>query len=70
MKNKCNISDEAAPPLTHDQFQRELNYRAALSLCRRMLEDGLIARREAVHIEQILIQRFSPVWGGLYQSIR
>ena len=52
--------------LTHDQFQRELSYRAALSVARRLLENKLIARKEFVRIDAFLRRKFSPVWGGLY----
>lgn len=54
------------PMLTRDQFQRELSYRAALSVARRLLENKLIARKEFVRIDAVLRRKFSPVWGGLY----
>ena len=52
--------------LTHDQFRRELSYRAALSVVRRLLENKLITRKEFVRIDAVLRRKFSPVWGGLY----
>ena len=52
--------------LTHDQFQRELSYRAAISVARRLLENKLITQREFVRIDTFLRRKFSPVWGGLY----
>lgn len=55
--------------LTHEQFERELNYDAALSIARRMLSAGLISRAEFVRIDAILREKFSPVWGGLYHSV-
>ena len=55
--------------LTHEQFERELNYDAALSIARRMLAAGLISRAEFVRIDAILREKFSPVWGGLYHSV-
>ena len=54
------------PMLTHDRFQRELSYRAAISVARRLLENKLIARKEFVKIDAVLRRKFSPVWGGLY----
>ena len=54
------------PMLTRDQFQRELSYRAALSVARRLLENKLITRKEFVRIDAVLRRKFSPVWGGLY----
>ena len=55
--------------LTHEQFERELNYDAALSIARRMLVAGLISRAEFVRIDAILREKFSPVWGGLYHFV-
>ena len=55
--------------LTHEQFERELNYDAALSVARRMFAAGLISRAEFVQIDTILREKFSPVWGGLYHSV-
>ena len=55
--------------LTREQFERELNYDAALSVARRMLAAGLISRTEFVRIDTILREKFSPVWGGLYHSV-
>ena len=55
--------------LTYEQFERELNYDAALSVARRMLAEGLISRAEFVRIDAILREKFSPVWGGLYHSV-
>lgn len=55
--------------LTHEQFERELNYDAALSVARRMFAAGLISRAEFVRIDAILREKFSPVWGGLYHFV-
>ncbi len=54
------------PLLSPAQFQRELSYRAAMAVIRRMLREGLITRGEFVRIRPILTEKFSPVWGGLY----
>lgn len=54
------------PMLTHDQFQRELSYRTAISVARRLLENKLITQKEFVRIDAVLRRKFSPVWGGLY----
>jgi len=58
-----------APLLTHDQLQRELSYRAAISVLKEMLDTGLVTAKEIVTIAPILAEKFSPVWGDLYQSI-
>ena len=67
MPDKTSVIDDQ-PMLTRDQFQRELSYRAALSVARRLLENKLIARKEFVRIDAVLRRKFSPVWGGLYQN--
>ena len=54
------------PMLTRDQFQRELSYRAAISIARRLLENKLITQKDFVRIDAVLRRKFSPVWGGLY----
>lgn len=61
-------AEPAAPMLTKEQFERELNYRAALSIARQMREDGLVTPGEFVQIDRFLRRKFSPVWGGLYQN--
>lgn len=65
MPDKTSVIDDQ-PMLTHDQFQRELSYRAALSVARRLLENKLITRKKFVRIDAVLRRKFSPVWGGLY----
>ena len=65
MPDKTSVIDDQ-PMLTHDQFQRELSYRAAISVARRLLENKLITRKEFVIIDAVLRRKFSPVWGGLY----
>lgn len=65
MPDKTSVIDDP-PMLTHDQFQRELSYRAAISVARRLLENKLITQKEFVRIDAVLRRKFSPVWGGLY----
>lgn len=65
MPDKTSVIDDQ-PMLTHDQFQRELSYRAAISVARRLLENKLITRKKFVRIDAVLRRKFSPVWGGLY----
>ena len=65
MPDKTSVIDDQ-PMLTHDQFQRELSYRAVLSVARRLLENKLITRKEFVRINAVMRRKFSPVWGGLY----
>lgn len=61
-------AEPLVPLLTKEQFERELNYRAALSIARQMREDGLVTPGEFVQIDRFLRRKFSPVWGGLYQN--
>ena len=65
MPDKTSVIDDQ-PMLTLDQFQRELSYRAAISVARRLLENKLITQKEFVRIDAVLRRKFSPVWGGLY----
>ena len=61
-------AEPLVPLLTKEQFERELNYRAVLSIARQMREDGLVTPGEFVQIDRFLRWKFSPVWGGLYQN--
>lgn len=65
MPDKTSVIDDQ-PMLTLDQFQRELPYRAAISVARRLQTEEIITRREFVRIDTFLRRKFSPVWGGLY----
>lgn len=61
-------AEHLVPLLTKEQFERELNYRVALSIARQMREGGLVTPGEFVQIDRFLRRKFSPVWGGLYQN--
>ena len=61
-------AEPLVPLLTKEQFERELNYRAVLSIAKQMREDGLVTPGEFVQIDRFLRRKFSPVWGGLYQN--
>ena len=61
-------AEPLVPLLTKEQFERELNYRAVLSIAKQMREDGLVTPGEFVQIDTFLRRKFSPVWGGLYQN--
>lgn len=65
MPDKTSVIDDQ-PMLTLDQFQRELSYRTAISVARRLQTEEIITRREFVRIDTFLRRKFSPVWGGLY----
>ena len=57
-----------APMLTHEQLQRELTYRTSMAVLRDLRNAGLVTGREFVRLSQFLAERFSPVWGDLYQN--
>lgn len=57
-----------APMLTHEQLQRELTYRTSMAVLRNLRNAGLVTGREFVRLSQFLAERFSPVWGDLYQN--
>ena len=61
-------AEPLVPLLTKEQFERELNYRVALSIAKQMREDGPVTPGEFVQIDRFLRRKFSPVWGGLYQN--
>ena len=61
-------AEPLVPLLTKEQFERELNYRVALSIARQMREGGLVTPGEFVQIDRFLRRKFSPVWGSLYQN--
>lgn len=54
--------------LSHEQLQRELSYRAALSIACRLLDENILTTAEFRRIEQKLRDKFSPVWGGMSRS--
>ena len=54
--------------MTHEQLQRELTYRTSMAVLRNLRNAGLVTGREFVRLSQFLAERFSPVWGDLYQN--
>ena len=51
--------------MTHEQFDREKNYRVALTIAKSMFKQGLITDLEYRQIDTLLIGKYSPVIGGL-----
>lgn len=51
--------------MSSEQFDREASYRAALSIVKDWLKQGLITDKEYVKYDTILARRFSPVWGAI-----
>lgn len=51
--------------MSSEQFDREASYRAALSIVKDWLSQGLITDTEYARFDTILIRKFSPVWGAI-----
>jgi hypothetical protein len=59
------IGSKAVNPMTHEQFEREKNYRVALLVAESMLRQGLITDQEYHEIDTILTEKYRPIFGGL-----
>ncbi|MDR1409621.1 MAG: hypothetical protein LBJ12_05050 [Oscillospiraceae bacterium] len=51
--------------MTTEQFARERDYGAAISIARSMLRRGLITEREYRKIDTMLGRKYRPIIGGL-----
>lgn len=51
--------------MTEEQFEREKNYQAAISIARILTSLRLISEREYGKIDTILIGKYRPIIGGL-----
>jgi hypothetical protein len=52
--------------MSPQQARQELDYHAALSIARTILECGLITQEEYCRIESIFRAEYLPVFGSLY----
>jgi len=52
--------------MTHDQLQREFQYRAAMSLIKELLKNEVISEEEYRMVDTKMIKHFQPVLAGLY----
>lgn len=52
--------------MNSDQFEREKNYQASVSIARNMLKEGLIERKDFVEIRKSLVDLYKPLIGDLY----
>lgn len=48
------------------QFERESRYRVAMTVAKAMLSEGLISKEEYQVIDTIFIEKYRPLFGGLY----
>ena len=51
--------------MTNDQFERERRYRVAISVAAGMLKQGLISEDEYGIINETMIEKYKPLFGGL-----
>ena len=51
--------------MTNDQFERERRYRVAISVAIGMLKQGLISEDEFRIINETMIEKYKPLFGGL-----
>lgn len=51
--------------MSHEQFEREKNYRVSLSIAKAMLSKGIISEQEYSIIDTMLIARYRPIIGSL-----
>ncbi len=51
--------------MTNEQFERERRYRVAISIAAAMLKLSLISEDEYQIINERMIEKYSPFFGGL-----
>ena len=51
--------------MTNDQFERERRHRVAISVAAGMLKQGLISEDEYGIINETMIEKYKPLFGGL-----
>ena len=55
--------------MTNAQFERERRYRVAISVAVGMLKQGLISDDEYRIINEMMIEKYRPVFGGLVRGL-
>lgn len=53
--------------MTYEQFEREKEYQARMSILREMLKSELITKKEYDKIDTIFARKYSPIFGTLYR---
>ncbi len=51
--------------MTYEQFEREKEYEARMSILRKMLKSGLITKKEYDKIDTIFVKKYAPIFGAL-----
>lgn len=55
--------------MTGEQLQRELKYRAAMSLAKELLKSGMISEDDYHAVDARMIRIFEPILKGLYRLL-
>lgn len=55
--------------MTNEQFERERRYRVAISIAAAMLKQGLISEDEYRAINERMIEKYKPFFGGLVRGL-
>lgn len=50
--------------MTHEQFEREINYRVSIIVTQAMLKQGVIDERDYREIDTILSEKYHPILCG------
>ena len=51
--------------MTNEQFERERQYRVAISVAAAMIKQGLLTEDEFRIINEMMIEKYKPFFGGL-----
>ena len=51
--------------MINEQFDREVNYQASVSILKTMLKNEIISKQDYRKAKQILIKKYDPILGGL-----
>ena len=51
--------------MTTEQFERERQFRVAISIARAMFQEGVIDIADFEKIKLIMIEKYNPFYGGL-----
>ena len=51
--------------MTNEQFEREKNYRTALSITKGLLNRGIITEKDYRRIDTMLTKKFRPLLGSI-----
>ena len=54
--------------MTNEQFERERRYRVAISVAAGMLKQGLLIEDEYRIINEMMIEKYKPFFGGLVRG--